>query len=146
MSRPSDACVWACPVVHVWAARAHLSLSGLTPVCRQRHRATYRAPRRALLEPHPQPRTITTLSPPLPCSPHPAYQLPLAVSLDLSVSVSALYLYLSHVRSSQVKSLHASEHKLAMDLNGAGFKPDAIRVLRRVKVLQEEINSFSAAE
>ena len=75
MSRPSDACVWACPVVHVWAARAHLSLSGLTPVCRQRHRATYRAPRRALLEPHPLPRTITTLAIPLPGSQHPAYQL-----------------------------------------------------------------------
>ncbi len=45
---------------------------------------------------------------------------------------------------SQVKSLLASEHKLALSLNTAGLKSDAVRVLRRVKVLQEEVASFTA--
>ena len=44
----------------------------------------------------------------------------------------------------QVQSLLGDEHKLALALNASGFKVDAVRVLRRVKVLQEEVASFAA--
>ena len=41
-----------------------------------------------------------------------------------------------------VRATLAREGKLALDLNAAGFKPDALRVLKRVKIMQGEVAAF----